>query len=61
MLNRKYFPLLPAVENSHQKFIIRGQFLHFLKKWIYHSLIPQNDANGISNSEYPEQTVPMGF
>ena len=29
MLNRKYLPCLPAVKNSRQKFIIRGQFLHF--------------------------------
>ena len=27
MLNRKYFPCPPAVKNSRQKFIIRGQFL----------------------------------
>ena len=29
MLNRKYFPCLPAVKNSRQKFIISGQFLQF--------------------------------
>ena len=29
MLNRKYSSCLPAVKNYRQKFIIRGQFLHF--------------------------------
>ena len=28
MLNRKSIPCLPAVKNSHQKIIIRGQILH---------------------------------
>ena len=31
MLNRKYFPCLPAVENSGQKIIIRGNYLHFIR------------------------------
>ena len=29
MLKRKYVPCLPAVKFFYQKFIIRGQFLHF--------------------------------
>ena len=32
MLNRKHFLFLPAVKNSRQKLIIRGQFLHFSMK-----------------------------
>ena len=45
MLNRKYFPCLPAVKNARQKIINRGQFLHFctqtilknLKRFIFYS------------------------
>ena len=29
-------------------------------EWFYHGVIPLNDANGIANSEDPDQTAPLG-
>ena len=63
-LDRTYSGADKMLTIIFQNFQIPSKFVTITLKskitWFYHREMPPKDAEGIANSEYPDQTAPVG-